>query len=228
MSKKNEPVRLYNFPDSVLISKCNTIKVTLQRDIAELATYGINTAKISAWETKINAFENFPTDDELLGEQSIATQAKDEKAETIRVALRELMQRAASKYGLETPRYKKFGVGNIVHLSDAELLHTARKAARVATSSLPDLTEKGLTTAIITALSTMANEFEILLHTKDMKTADRDIFQEDRVEMGNTLYNLLIDYCENGRTAWETKDVAKYNDYIIYNTSDGEPTIEPV
>ena len=52
--------------------------------------------------------------------------------------------------------------------------------------------------------------------------------QEDRVEAGNTIYTTLVKYTSIGLSIWETSDVAKYNDYVIYNTATGEmPEVIP-
>jgi hypothetical protein len=51
---------------------------------------------------------------------------------------------------------------------------------------------------------------------------ERDIIQEDRVEAGNTIYKTLMQYTTMGLSIWETSDVAKYNDYVVYNTVSGE------
>lgn len=59
-----------------------------------------------------------------------------------------------------------------------------------------------------------------------MKIGERDILQEDRVEDGNEIYSLLIKYTQTGQDIWETSDVAKYNDYVVYNTPSGEESTE--
>ena len=53
------------------------------------------------------------------------------------------------------------------------------------------------------------------------KIADRDIEQESRVEAGNAIYATLIKYTNTGQSIWETSNVAKYNDYVVYNTKTG-------
>jgi hypothetical protein len=55
-----------------------------------------------------------------------------------------------------------------------------------------------------------------------IKIGERDIVQEDRVEAGNAIYKTLMQYTATGLSIWETTDVAKYNDYVVYNTVNGE------
>ena len=68
----------------------------------------------------------------------------------------------------------------------------------------------------------LAGEFEALIIDLKIKIGERDIIQEDRVEAGNTICKTLIQYTTTGLSIWETSDVAKYNDYVIYNTVSGE------
>jgi hypothetical protein len=126
---------------------------------------------------------------------------------------------------LRSGKYYKFGTQTLSKQSDAELLVTAKRVVRVGTTLLSELTANGLTAAMLTAITTLATEFETLLVDQQLKIADRDIIQEDRVEMGNAIYTILVDFCNTDRNIWETSDVAKYNDYIIYDTPTGEPEI---
>ena len=50
------------------------------------------------------------------------------------------------------------------------------------------------------------------------KIGDRDILQEARVEAGNAIYSTLVSYTTIGQTIWKATNVAKYNDYVVYDT----------
>ena len=93
---------------------------------------------------------------------------------------------------------------------------------RVGAEFLADLTANGLTAAMLTAITTLCNDFETLIIDLKIKIGERDIMQEDRVEAGNIIYKTLVQYTTMGLSIWETSDVAKYNDYVIYNTVSGE------
>jgi hypothetical protein len=75
---------------------------------------------------------------------------------------------------------------------------------------------------MLTAITTLCNEFEALIIDLKIKIGERDIVQEDRVEAGNIIYKTLSQYTTMGLSIWETSDVAKYNDYVIYDTVSGE------
>lgn len=132
------------------------------------------------------------------------------------------MTRAAQKYGMDSARYANYGTDTLSRQSDADLLVTAKRVVRVGTANLNDLQNEGLQQSHLDTVNTLNNEFNSLFIEQKMKISDRDIQQEDRVEDGNEIYLLLTKYTQTGQDIWESSDVAKYNDYIIYNTPSGE------
>lgn len=220
--QKPEAVRFYNFSDAVLDTKTKEKIAFMRRDAAAFLPFGVTAAMITALESAVTSFSNFVTDVESVSDQMGATLAKDAKAEQLRVAIRNVMVRAESKYGLSSPKYKKFGTVALSKMTDADLLITGKRVVRVGNLSLPDLAANGLTAVMLTAITTLCNEFEVLIIDLQVKIGDRDILQEDRVEAGNAVYTTLINYTTTGRSIWETSDVAKYNDYVIYNTINGD------
>ncbi|MNF04560.1 hypothetical protein D3C80_2041050 [compost metagenome] len=80
---------------------------------------------------------------------------------------------------------------------------------------------------MLSSLSDLRDSFESLLIDQKLKIGERDILQEDRVEEGNAIYRTLSTYTATGLSIWATSDVAKYNDYVIYNTPSGTILEEP-
>ena len=220
--KKPSVVRLYNFSDATLVTKGKEKIAFMRRDVAAFTPFGITTALMTSLETAINTFSNTITDIEALSNQTGVTAKKDAKADQLRVAIRTVMARVELKYGTKDAIYRKCGTEALSQQSDSELLTTGKRVVRVGTEFLAALTANGLTAAMLTALTTLCNEFDALLIDLSLKIGDRDIMQEDRVEAGNAIYKTLVKYTTTGLSIWETSDVAKYNDYVIYNTVSGE------
>lgn len=45
----------------------------------------------------------------------------------------------------------------------------------------------------------------------------------------NAIYSTLVSYTNTGQRIWTTSNVAKYNDYVLYNTTTGDaPATPPV
>lgn len=220
--KKNEVTRLYNFSDARLIEFGNEKIAFMRRDLEAFLSFGLNEAKFLDLETKISQFSNLVTDIESSNEQVQITEQKDAKAEELRTAIRSVMTRVAQKYGDTSARYANYGTDALRKQSDAELLVTAKRVVRVGTTNLANLSEEGLTNAHLDSITLLNDAFNNLLINQKLKIGERDILQEDRVEEGNAIYALLMKYTQTGQDIWETSDVAKYNDYVLYNTPSGE------
>ncbi len=222
MRPKKEVKRVYFIDDATLITTSKAKIAFMRRDLAELAVFGITSVELDALETQTDDFEAFPTDIELEGEQMDVTERKNAKAEIIREAVASVMLRVQNKFGFGSARYKSFGSAKMRDRDDANLHIGALRVVSRATLYLTDLSAQGLTIAELDALTTLCEEFKLLLIEHNDKIGDRSIAQEDRVLMGNALFELLKKYCRSAKSVWRTKSEARYNDYIIYNTPTGK------
>lgn len=220
--KKSEVVRLYKFSDATLVTMSREKIAFMRRDTEAFASFGITETMITDLETALTNFSETVTDIEAISDQTGVTEAKNAKAEQIRTAIRNVMARVELKYGTNSARYKKFGTANLSKLPDSELLLTGIRVARVGHEFLQDLFANGLDQNMLIAIANLCHEFQTLMLDLQVKISDRDIIQEDRVEAGNAVYSTLVSYTTTGRVIWETTDVAKYNDYVIYDTANGE------
>ena len=226
--KKKEVVRAYNFSDGKLVTTTKEKIAFIRRDAAEFVGYGITSAMVDELESHINHFSETATDVELLGNQTEVTTAKDGIANKLQEAIRGAMSRVVLKYAVESAKYKKFGTEALSQQSDAELLVIATRVVRVGTEMLADLATTGLTVGMLDNIKNLRNDLELELIGMKLKIADRDIEQESRVEASNAVYATLIKYTNTGQSIWETNNVAKYNDYVVYNTQSGEaPVVSP-
>ncbi len=223
--KKKEVLRLFTFSDAVLITKTREKIAFIRRDIVEFEKFGVSPANVLDLENKVNVFADNATDVESLSNQTEVTTAKDVKAEVLRVAIRDIMIRAELKFGVSSAKYRKFGADALSRQTDAELAMTGKRVVRVGNILLAELADKGLTPALLAALQTITHDFETLVIDTRIKVGERDIQQEARVEIANAIYSVLVSYTNTGQSIWATSNVAKYNDYIVYNTPTGLPPV---
>jgi hypothetical protein len=101
-------------------------------------------------------------------------------------------------------------------MEDKTLLVTSRNIATKAQEYLSELSESGLTQAMVDDLTSKNQEFENAIVAKKDKVAERDVATANRIRKGNEIYDLMVKYCEFGKDIWYTVDEARYNDYIIY------------
>ena len=219
--KKKEVVRNYKFSDGRLVTIVDEKVAYMRRDAAEFEGYGIKANMVDALESDSNKFSDSATDVELVADQTEVTAAKDNMAARLQEAIRGVMSRVVLKYAVESSKYKKFGTEALSQQSDAELLVIAARVFRVGTGMLADLEGNGLTAQMLDDVNALRNDLEQELIDMHLKIADRDIEQESRVEAGNAIYATLIKYTNTGQSIWKTSNVAKYNDYVVYNTKTG-------
>lgn len=220
--KKKELFRLYNFSDGKLVTIGKEKIAFMRRDLVEFEKYGIKEPNLEDLETRIDGFLDTETDVEAVNTLKSTTTAKDTRAEELRVAIREVMARVILVFEEGSPNYKKFGTEALSQQLDSDLLITSKRVVRVANEFLAMLAPHGVTTEMINVIVDLRNKFEDLIVDVKVKIGERDTQQQLRVEKGNAIYEVLAKYCGIGINIWTTKDVAKYNDYVIYNTTSGD------
>jgi len=231
MVKKKEVIRDYTLSDADLAQLGDKAVELITRDLAELDTYGIDDDDKDWIADTTTSFKNYPTDEELEGEVSDKTEEKDEAADAVKVDVRSIMVRASNAFGIKAAKYRKFGTKGMDELDDNNLCRMGSRVVRVATGFLAELEEEGLTQAIIDALETKNDVFDDAIDAKDEAVQERDISTEDRIELGNSLYDKIVKVFNAGKNYWVNKDEAKYNDYVIYEGGSGgeePPPIDPV
>lgn len=225
--KKKEVVRAYNFSDGKLVTTSNEKIAYIRRDEAEFVGYGITNVMVDELENQVNNFSDATTDVEMVEDQSEVTAAKDVVADKLKESIRGVMSRVVLKYDEHTAKYRKFGTEALSQQSDAQLLVIAARVVRVGTDMLADLAANGLTSTMLDNVKNLRDKLEDELISLKLKVADRDIEQESRVEAGNAIYATLIKYTNTGQSIWATTNVAKYNDYVVYNTPSGDAPDTP-
>lgn len=220
--KKKESFRSFNFSDGKLVAIGKEKIAYMRRDKIEFEKYGITTANFDALEEEIDKFLDTATDIEKLGTQTDTTAIKDAKAEELRQAIRVVMTRVVLVYEEGSSNFRKFGTETLSKQLDSDLLITGKRVVRVANEFFTALETKGLKADMLAKITVLREELEDLIVDVRLKIAERDIDQQERVEKANAIYETLVKYAITGQNIWVSTDVAKYNDYIIYNTVSGE------
>ena len=217
--KKQSVSREYNFSDAELYSECSERIQYLRRDAAAFLTYGFDENSRLNLEKLVLSFSYLPDDNELVGDQMQATQKKNDAAESLKTAIRNVMTRVAVKIDVKSGKYRKFGTQKMNDMSDANLLLCGLRVARVAEQVMPFLDGSGLKMDLIDRVRLCAKAFETALHIQFDKIAERDIAVEKRIELGNTVYRQLVLVCNIGKDIWAENNKAKYENYTIYESN---------
>ena len=214
--------RIYIIEDAILITISKAKIAFLRRDIVKLAEFNVTPAALDDFDATVDAFAEFPTDSESAGEKAVATETKNANSDALSQAIQTIMVRVENKFGTHSAKYRSFNTAKLYTLDDANLLLAGRHVANRAALYLADLASLGLTTTEIDTLKALCTTFENSILEQQAMIAERDIMQEDRVEMGNAIFVRLRNYCKLAKSAWRTVSAAKYNDYVIYDTPSGE------
>jgi hypothetical protein len=217
--KKQEGHRKHNFPDADLHQICMEHIRFAHRDIDLFEAYGYDLERLKGFKAKCDKFRDLPDDEELLGDQMISTEKKYKAGEKLKASIRSLMTRVGIKYNNRTGRYRKFGTSKLGDMSDAQLLFCARRVVRVARQQIDFLAEVGVNENTIGKIAEAAQEFENQVNIQADKIADRDIGVENRMVFGNEIYDELVLLCNIGKDIWDNKDLAKYENYCLYESN---------
>jgi hypothetical protein len=87
---------------------------------------------------------------------------------------------------------------------------------------------KGLTTELLNNINDVSETFSKAMVNQKIEIGNRDFEQEERVLKGNIIYQSLVKLTNLGQQIWDSKSAAKTNDYVIYNTTTGDPDAETV
>jgi hypothetical protein len=207
-----------------LIGICNNISNCIDRDAAEFLTYGVNSAAVTAFDSKISAFQALPTDIELASNMINATQTKNTIASELKVMLKPFTTRAKLVYGENSGTYNRFYLKDISHSNDNDLLVFSQMVSRAAVELLTELATVGLTQDMIDDLDDKNLAFADAIEAQGIAVNSRDDASNNRIKKANELYGLLSRYCEIGKTIWYETNEARYNDYVLYAPSAGSLT----
>jgi hypothetical protein len=217
--KKQAEHRKYNFPDADLYIQCLERIKYAHRDIKHFEQYGYDLDRLKGFKATCDKFRGLPDDDELVGDQMVATDKKYQASEKLKGAIRSIMTRVAMKYSNRSGRYRKFGTAKLGDMTDAQLIFCARRVARVARQQMDFLAEVGISENVVARVTEACRNFENALNIQQDKVADRDIAVERRTEQGNKLYDELVTLCNIGKDIWAERDPVKYENYTIYESN---------
>lgn len=225
---KNEVTRSYSMSDGDMIQLAGQTHTLVVRDNALFVSYSYDATAIGKYKQQIDAFANFPTDTELLGDQEDATNAKTILRDKVLNNLRNMRERVKIVFEDGSGRYNKFGFAGISNSTDSDLLQTALRAVRCGHQYQTALNPVGVTVQYLDDLQLANTAFQDSLLAQATAISDRDIATEDRREMGNLLYAQTIRLADIGKIIWSNLDEAKYNDYVVYDSSSAKPAQQVV
>ena len=222
---KPQETRHYGMADADLKQMADNLIDSIERDAADFVTRNITSGRVKAFAELITTFDDSSTDEELQGQLSADVISKDDLAENIRKAIRQIRNMAEIQYQ-GRGKYKTFGFEDMANFSDSDLHRMTKRVLRMANTLMPELAVQGLTGAQITALDQMNQDLDAAIDTVASSSETRDIATQDRIEKGNALWEEMGTLASIGQSLYADTNEAKYNDYVLVD-GPGEPPVPP-
>lgn len=217
--------RLYRFSDADHAQIVDAMLIAARRDSVNLAAYGVTPLWLDSIEAANDLFKDCSPDEYWAGDMINATYNKNAKRDELLVATRQITERARIRFGSENGILSRFAVSGLSHQTDNDLVRTGRNVAKNATNYATELLEEGVTAPMVAAYLALIVEFDELIDIQKEKIQDRDTAVEDRIAKGNALYALLTKLSARGKLCWQDSSEARYNDYVIYTSSQQQQSI---
>lgn len=223
---QREVTRLYKISDGELKQRGDALIICMTRDKDDFDTRNITKEDREAFRDMLNAFDDTPTDEEDLGEQSTATGVKDATAAQVRIALRPIRNIAELAFG-RSGQYKRFGFNGMDKMDDADLHRLARRVVRVGRALLDKLSSKGLTKGMLDSLEELALQFDEEIDVAHDEQAQRHISAAARIVQGNAIWTKMVNFASVGKSLYEDKDEAKHAQYVLTDSDSSSSSPEP-
>ena len=213
--------RDYRMADADLSMFASNLIATVNADIADFAEFGIDAAKITAFTALCNQFESLPTDNSIIGDVMEASYLRDEQRNLLLDQMHKLAGRVEAKWGADSFQYRKLDFSQPSRLTDNLLAQTGRVMHLQLSGYLTQLSEFGLTQALLDDFLAQIETFEIKKNNQSLVDAMRREKTFERIKMGNEVYEMVVRLCNFGKMLYEKKNPAKYQSFIIYTPSAG-------
>ena len=213
--------RDYRMADADLSMFASNLTATVNADIADFAEFGIDAAKMTAFTALCNQFESLPTDNSIIGDVMEASYLRDEQRNLLLDQMHKLAGRVEAKWGADSFQYRKLDFSQPSRLTDNLLAQTGRVMHLKLSGYLTQLSEFGLTQALLDDFLAQIETFEIKKNNQSLVDAMRREKTFERIKMGNEVYEMVVRLCNFGKMLYEKKNPAKYQSFIIYTPSAG-------
>ncbi len=216
----NLPKRKYGLRDADLSQFTINATGFLTRDLSDLEEFGITAARVAALAALQEQFEVFPTDGQKIAQIQQVVIVKDAKRAEIEEIAGFIRTRAENAFKNNMGFYNEFEFEGLANESDHSFASRALGIAMCAAKYQTQLADFGQTAAKTTAYTAEVNGFQMILKDVSAAKADRTETARDRINLGNQMYELLVELCGFAQSFYAKRNAAKFQDYIIYADAD--------
>lgn len=221
MLQKQFPQRRYKFSDSTLQQITDEKLLYFAEDFAVLSAHGITQAELTDLAQRNEDFKNLRSEEQWNGIITDAAQERDAKADLCGIDCNRIRTAAEVKFGVSSGFYRSFDFDAINSQPHPERIRRYRLAGKRAAEVQAKLDSHGITIAFLADFATRVADYDAAEDTLREAESTSEAATIDRIDNGNSIYNSLDGLCTIAKNYWKDKDVAKYRNYVIYNTPSG-------
>ena len=213
----NSLSRKYIIPDSELFAYTTYLIDFLTADLGDLSKFGLTIEKINQLRMLLDNLEYCKSDPYCAADVYTVTEEKNKLIEQIKQEIRNMTMRCRMKWGVNSLQEKSLGVKGMNSFSNEILLVSSRRVYETMSNLLNELTDTGLTQEVLNNLNELNQSYEDMINDKKNKINDRLTKTQERIRLGNELYDLVSKYSKLGKNYYAKLNSAKYKNYLIYH-----------
>ncbi len=210
---------LFNMSYEKLIDLCVEKLAFLRRDQSDLASRGITTAKIDAFDAERTAFTAIPSNTTGLETNTLGYEARDKQAAILLTDIQAVQTVVGDTFKTSSAQYKGFQFKGLGKFDASQLYNVSENVVVKANKYILDLGPKGLTPAMLTNITTQATLLLPLIAAMPILVGDAETSTVERRSASNALFTTAKGLCSTGKAFYTTaKNKVKAKNYVIYDT----------
>lgn len=214
--KQSKKFRL-SYPE--LAQRGDRVQVIVGRDIEIFIQYGYSETIADTVGEKTANFKQIEPDMFWEGQKVLTTNDKELCKEKLIGLIGEIGFKAKLALGADSKEYKMFRISGMKNMDDNELVSYGKHVCKTTELFMTKLATRNVTAEILTEAQEATIALDNAIDTQTEAIAVREQKSLGRLELGNELYDLIVELCEVGKRIWENKNEAFYHDYVLYSSN---------
>ncbi|RUT78401.1 hypothetical protein [Ancylomarina longa] len=195
------------------------VKAVLERDVLEFMKYGYDDGIAETVRVKTEQFKAILPDMYWEGQKTLTTNNKEQLKGKLVEMLGEMAFKGKLALGSNSKEYATFRFSGMNRLTDQELVVYSKHVCKTAELYQEALAKRNIDGEMITLATEATTALDNAIDAQTEAIAVREQMSVKRFELGNELYDLIVELCEVGKRIWENTNEAFYHDYVLYGSN---------
>jgi len=216
-TKEIEPAH-FKCSHTYLVSSSLKKEALLRRDLPDLISRGITAERLDSYIILRDNFNEIPENVSEICDTSIAYKERNSKNNELKISVRAILGIAEVTYTKKSAEYKSFNIKNLSQFTPEEMYKYSENVVEKATSFKVKMTTKGLTTKMLTDLTTERDELGVDIQTITVLEGNSLGVTVKRRKAANALFDETSSMCKIAVVNYQDIDKVKKGEYAIYDT----------